>query len=97
MKLNDTQIQANLQQLKGWTLEADGCAIAKAWTFPNFEAAHNLKTALRYLRSHALAQLNSNLERCALATQSLLYKHDRLRGKRSFCVWFLKKVSRPPR
>ena len=39
MKLNDTQIQAKLQRLKGWTLEADGCAIAKAWTFPNFEAA----------------------------------------------------------
>lgn len=39
MKLNDTQIQAHMLKLTGWTLETDAHAIVKVWTLPSFEAA----------------------------------------------------------
>ncbi len=39
MKLNTTQIQAQLSNLTGWTLEADARAMVKTWTLPSFDAA----------------------------------------------------------
>jgi 4a-hydroxytetrahydrobiopterin dehydratase len=38
MKLTGEQVQLELISLVGWTLEADGKAITKAWTLPDFDS-----------------------------------------------------------
>lgn len=39
MKLNQAQIQTNMRQLTGWTLEANAHAISKTWALSSFDEA----------------------------------------------------------